>query len=110
MLKKLEKTLRTLVTKVVDMDEFHNRDDFELTLIKFTRNLKLPETSANITDYTYVAKDCFHLSQKGHRMFAFNQWNQMLTDESKRFSSPSFNYSDIKRPTAHVAREETDKT
>lgn len=57
------------------------------------------------TDYTLLSKDCFHMTQKGHRkfllrllrwkvndirflihteLFALNLWNAMLTPETER--------------------------
>jgi len=87
------------IAKVVDMEEFHNRDDFEVNLIKFTTNARLPDAKNNITDYTLLSQDCFHLSQKGHSYFAMNLWNQMLTKENERPTATSFNYADFKCPT-----------
>ncbi|KAL7047264.1 hypothetical protein ACKWTF_002852 [Chironomus riparius] len=103
--KKIKRTLRTIrlwkerIVKVVDMEEFHNRDDFEVNLIKFTKNARLPDAKHNITDYTLLSQDCFHLSQRGHSYFAMNLWNQMLTKENERPSTTSFNYADFKCPT-----------
>jgi hypothetical protein len=103
--KRIDKTLRTIrlwkqrVARAVDLDEFHNRDDFEVTLVKFTKDMRLPEKENNVTDYTFVSKDCFHLSQKGHSVFAANLWNQMLTTPTERPTSVNFNYSHIKCPS-----------
>lgn len=103
--KKLARTLRTIrlwkemVVRVVNMPEFHDRDDFEVNLIKFTKNLMIPLNAENSTDYSYVSHDCFHLSQKGHSFFAMNLFNQILTKEDERRSDTSFNYNDFKCPT-----------
>lgn len=102
---KIKRTLRTIrlwkerIVKVVDMDEFHNRDDFEVNLIKFTSDSSLPERSENSTDFTLLSHDCFHMSQKGHSFFATNLWNQMLTKEEKRSTKVNFKY-DFKCPTS----------
>lgn len=88
-----------MVVRVVNMPEFHLRDDFEVNLIKFTKDLRIPLTPENVTDYTYVSQDCFHLSQKGHSIFAMNLWNQILTQEDERKSNTSFDYKDFKCPT-----------
>lgn len=88
-----------MVERVINMSEFHERDDFEVNLIKFTKNLKMPLTSNNSTDYTYISYDCFHLSQKGHSFFAMNLWNQILTRENERRTDTSFDYSDFKCPS-----------
>jgi hypothetical protein len=88
-----------MVARVVNMEEFHERDDFEVNLIKFTKNMRIPMTRDNSTDYTYVSTDCFHLSQKGHSFFAINLWNQILTKENERSTDTSFNYDDFQCPT-----------
>lgn len=88
-----------MVVRVVDRDEFHVKEDFEVNLIKFTKNLKMPLTKENATDYSYISYDCFHLSQKGHSFFAMNLWNQILTKEDERTSYTTFDYNDFKCPT-----------
>lgn len=88
-----------MVERVVKIGEFHETDDFEVNLIKFTKNLRIPLTKDNSTDYTYVSTDCFHLSQKGHSFFAMNIWNQILTKENERRTDTSFDYNDFKCPT-----------
>ena len=93
------KILRDRIARIADMKEFHYRDDFEINLIKFIKDMRFAETRNNITDYTFFAEDCFHLSQKGQSYFAMNLWNQMLTKESERPTTASFNYSDFKCPT-----------
>jgi hypothetical protein len=78
--KKVDKTLRIIVQwkkrveRVISMKEFHNRDDFEVNLIKFTKNISLSLNNKQKTDYTFLSK-CFHLSQKGHSIFALSLWN-----------------------------------
>lgn len=89
-----------MILRVTNREEFHKRDDFEVNLIKFTKDLKLPILDGNKTDYSYLSQDCFHLSQKGHSIFALNLWNQMLTSESERKNDASFSYSDFKCPSS----------
>lgn len=102
--KKLEKTLRTIklwkkmVVRVTDVKEFHDREDFDVNLIKFTQDIRLP-TKFNTTDYSYLSTDCFHLSQRGHSIFALNLWNQLLTAQNERKTFATFNYNDFKCPT-----------
>ena len=104
--RKLSKTLRTIelwklmVEKVSNMPEFHDRNDFEVNLIRFTKELKIPlKSSDKSTDYSFVSKDCFHFSQKTHSIFALNLWNQMLTTESERENRTIFSYESFKCPT-----------
>lgn len=92
------KLWKKMVERVANMPEFHDRDDFEVNLIKFTKNLRIPGNSTS-TDFSYVAHDCFHLSQKGHSIFAMNLWNQILTSDNERAEHASFDYKDIKCPS-----------
>ena len=75
-----------MVKEVADMPEFHSKNvsetelnqfsqsyfinffsfkDFEVNLIKFTTNVDI-KTADGKSDYTFLARDCFHFSQKGH--------------------------------------------
>lgn len=90
---------KEMVVRVVDRMEFHKRDDFEINSIMFTKNLEMPLTKDNLTDFSLISYDCFHLSQKGHSFFAMNLWNQMLTQEDRRISYTIFDYNNFKCPT-----------
>jgi len=50
----------------VEYEELKNKDDFTVVLQTFTEHLKFPKNRFNHTDITYLARDCFHLSQKGY--------------------------------------------
>ncbi|KAL7047265.1 hypothetical protein ACKWTF_002853 [Chironomus riparius] len=69
--RKIKRTMKTIkiwrdrIARIPDMKEFHYRDDFEINLIKFIKDMRFAETRNNKTDYTFFAEDCFHLSQKG---------------------------------------------
>lgn len=39
-----------------------------MNLMKYTDDIQLSNQDGN-TDYTFLSKDCFHLSQKGHSKF-----------------------------------------
>jgi hypothetical protein len=93
------KIWRERIAEIADLKEFQYRDDFEINLIKFIKDMRLAETKENITDYTFFSEDCFHLSQKGQSYFAMNLWNQMLTKEHDRATNWSIKYADFKCPT-----------
>jgi len=93
------KVWRERIAEIADLEEFQYRDDFEINIIKFIKDMRLAETKNNITDYTFFSEDCFHLSQKGQSYFAMNLWNQMLTKENVRPTATNFNYEDFKCPT-----------
>jgi len=47
-------------------EELKNKDDFAVVFQPFSKNLKFPVNRFNTTDTSYLAVDCFHLSQKGY--------------------------------------------
>lgn len=49
--------------EVAAMQEF-DRDDFAVVYQPFTEEISVPKGLNNLTDYTYMSMDCFHLSQK----------------------------------------------
>lgn len=55
------------VIEVVNRDEF-NRKDFTVNIQPFTKNVQFPVNKKNLTDFTYMSLDCFHLSQKGYAL------------------------------------------
>lgn len=88
-----------------------------MNLIKFTDDASLMKPDGS-TDFTFLSKDCFHFSQKGHSEWfhvrlnvlsppkftflvfaAINLWNQMLTPESERSSHSSVGEMNVKCPT-----------
>lgn len=88
-----------MIERVANLQEFHDRDDFDVNLIKFTKDMRLKQTESNRTDYSFLSQDCFHLSQRGHSIFALNLWNQLLTASNQRASDATFSYQDFKCPS-----------
>lgn len=43
-----------------------DKDDFAVVLQPFPEHLVFPVNRFNTTDVSYLAKDCFHFSQKGY--------------------------------------------
>jgi len=50
----------------VDSGVMKNKDDFTVVLQPFSDRLTFPVNRFNGTDLSYIAPDCFHLSQKGY--------------------------------------------
>lgn len=50
----------------VDSEVMKNKDDFTVVLQPFTDRLTFPVNRFNGTDLSYIAPDCFHLSQRGY--------------------------------------------
>ncbi|XP_068085167.1 phospholipase B1, membrane-associated-like [Anabrus simplex] len=66
-----------LEVDVINSDRYHEKEDFTVVFQPFTMNITFPTTD-DITDYTYMSYDCFHLSQKTHALAANGLWNNML--------------------------------
>lgn len=75
---------KNYITEIVKMPEFHDRSDFEVSLHPFLDQTDIPKVANGATDYSYMSKDCFHLSQLGHARAANAYYNSMLTPERMR--------------------------
>lgn len=64
--------------EVANRDEFHNKSDFTVIVQPFTDKMGIPRKKNGLTDFTYMSKDCFHLSQKGQSRAANAYWNNIL--------------------------------
>lgn len=101
---KKEQTTNTLklwkkrMVEVTKMSEFHNTDDFEVTIHPFLDRGDIPRLPNGNTDLTYLSNDCFHLSQKGHAVTANALWNSMLTPEKKRLRFFRKEFEEFKCP------------
>lgn len=49
-----------------DSELLKDKDDFAVVLQTATEHLQMPKNRFNSTDLSYLASDCFHLSQKGY--------------------------------------------
>lgn len=58
-----------------------------------------PKLSDESTDMTYLSKDCFHFSQKGHALAANALWNSMLTPENERLQYVKHEFEEFKCPS-----------
>lgn len=86
------------------MSNFYNfyvpQKDFEVVFHRFLLNTDVPKDSKGITEYKYLSKDCFHLSQLGHARTANAYWNSMLTPASKRLTYWEKEFETFRCPTA----------
>ncbi|KAM4041884.1 phospholipase B1, membrane-associated isoform 2-T2 [Anomaloglossus baeobatrachus] len=62
----------------VNSGRYDTKDDFTVVLQPFFRHTKIPHISTGEPDVSYLAPDCFHLSQKAHSQLARMLWNNML--------------------------------
>ncbi|KAG5680842.1 hypothetical protein PVAND_010323 [Polypedilum vanderplanki] len=91
---------KTMERVVKTTQEFHDSDDFEVTIHPFLDKGDVPKFSNGDTDLSYMSKDCFHLSQKGHATVANALWNSMLTPERARLRYFKNEFEEFKCPTA----------
>lgn len=66
----------------------------------FTTKSDVPKTADGNTDYSYISKDCFHFSQKGHALAATALWKSMLTPEASRATKWTKEFHELKCPTS----------
>lgn len=83
------------------MPEFHDRNDFEVTFHPFLDLTDIPRDANGDTDYRYMSKDCFHLSQVGHARTANTYFNSMMTPESHRQRFWTKEFEEFRCPTVH---------
>ncbi|KAJ9576076.1 hypothetical protein L9F63_007041, partial [Diploptera punctata] len=77
---------------VVNNSRYNKKDDFAVVVQPFLVNATIPtRINDNRTDYSYLAADCFHLSQKGHAAAANSLWNNMMEPSNKKTYSLSSN-------------------
>lgn len=70
-----------------------------MNLHRFLEKPEIPQFPNGSTDLTYLSKDCFHLSQKGHATIANALWNSMLTAPSQRLRNFQVEFQEFKCPT-----------
>ncbi|GLV41282.1 uncharacterized protein CBL_04806 [Carabus blaptoides fortunei] len=80
------KRWQQLDEEIANMPEFQ-QDEFTVIYQPFSLSLKLKENAQNKTDYSYMSRDCFHLSQKYHAESANALWNNMMQKVGQKFDS-----------------------
>ncbi|XP_068135752.1 phospholipase B1, membrane-associated-like isoform X2 [Hyperolius riggenbachi] len=63
---------------LIDSGRYDTKEDFTVVLQPFFRHTQIPYLPTGIPDVSYLAPDCFHISQKGHAQLARLLWNNML--------------------------------
>jgi len=66
------------LSKLRDLPEFNDRDDFTIVIQPFYVDTQVPLTSSGEPDYDYFAPDCFHFSFLSHEAAAVALWNNMI--------------------------------
>ncbi|XP_018120395.2 phospholipase B1, membrane-associated [Xenopus laevis] len=70
--------------QLIDSGRYDTRDDFTVVLQPFFRNPTIPKLPDGIPDASFMAPDCFHLSQKSHSQMARMLWKNMLEPVGKK--------------------------
>ncbi|KOX78399.1 Phospholipase B1, membrane-associated [Melipona quadrifasciata] len=69
-----------------------NRNDFTVVFVPLLKGVSVPLDEDNLPDLSYFASDYFHFNQKGHALFAYNLWNNIL----EPIGSKSKTWNDVK--------------
>jgi phospholipase B1 len=84
--------------------QHYNRHDFTVEFQPFWSNVNVSLNSSDASnndsssDLSYMAPDCFHLSQKGHASAARSLWNNMLQNEANKSDEWRFDDSELNCP------------
>ncbi|XP_074844506.1 phospholipase B1, membrane-associated [Carettochelys insculpta] len=64
--------------KLVESGRYDTQENFTVVLQPFFRNIKIPLRQDGRADISFLAPDCFHLSQKSQSQLSRTLWNTML--------------------------------
>ncbi|GAB0096524.1 Phospholipase B [Sergentomyia squamirostris] len=85
--------------EISNMEEFHNKDDFAVTIQPFTDKIFIPRKANGLSDFSYMSKDCFHLSQKAQARAANAYWNNILEPYGNKTNTWKEFLQEFKCPT-----------
>ncbi|XP_055693017.1 phospholipase B1, membrane-associated-like [Lutzomyia longipalpis] len=80
--------------EVAQYDEFKGLQEFAVVYQPFSRNLSI-KTKDEKTDYSLLAFDCFHMSQKAHAWAGTSLWNNIMepiVEKADSWESPSVKF------------------
>ncbi|KAM4694182.1 phospholipase B1, membrane-associated [Discoglossus pictus] len=89
-MKNANKAYQQSTQHLIDTGRYDTRDDFTVVLQPFFRNPKIPHLQDGAPDISYLAPDCFHLSQKSHSQLARMLWNNMLQPVGQKTDTLDF--------------------
>lgn len=87
---KIQEAFIQVEQEVSLLNEFRNLQEFAVVYQPFTLNMTIGP-SAVTSDYSFLAYDCFHMSQKGHAWAGTTLWNNLLQrpgTKSHNWASP----------------------
>ncbi|XP_043367421.1 phospholipase B1, membrane-associated [Dermochelys coriacea] len=88
--------------KLVESGRYDTQENFTVVLQPFFRNTKIPLLQDGRADISFLAPDCFHLSQKSQSQLSRALWNTMLQPlgEKTDLFDPKANIT-LSCPTPH---------
>ncbi|XP_050527821.1 phospholipase B1, membrane-associated-like [Daktulosphaira vitifoliae] len=76
--------IKEVEKEIAENPEFKRDDNFTVILQPMSGNFSIPLNKMKTKDTTYLASDCFHLSQKGYALAATSLWNNMMEPIGKK--------------------------
>ncbi|CAH2256086.1 phospholipase B1, membrane-associated [Pelobates cultripes] len=89
-IKSINQAYQYSTQQLVDSGRYDTRDDFTVVLQPFFSNPKIPHLQNGLPDISYLAPDCFHLSQKSHGQLAKMLWKNMLEPVGQKTDTVDF--------------------
>ncbi|XP_066450548.1 phospholipase B1, membrane-associated [Eleutherodactylus coqui] len=77
-MKRTNNAYQQSLQQFIDSGRYDTNENFTVVLQPLFRHPKIPQLSNGVPDITYLAPDCFHMSQKAHSQLARMLWNNML--------------------------------
>ncbi|XP_065084834.1 phospholipase B1, membrane-associated-like [Ochlerotatus camptorhynchus] len=84
--------------EVSQMDEFRRLDEFAVVYQPWSTHISLKMNGREV-DYSLLAYDCFHMSQKGNAYAGTALWNNLLESSGKKSTNWRPLFEDFKCPT-----------
>ncbi|XP_053684874.1 phospholipase B1, membrane-associated-like [Sabethes cyaneus] len=97
--RRIQEEMVQVEMEVAKLDEFRRLDEFAVVHQPWSTNISLKMNGRSV-DYTLLAYDCFHMSQKGNAYAGTALWNNMLQPEGAKTTNWKPLFENFKCPTA----------
>ncbi|XP_033847318.1 phospholipase B1, membrane-associated-like [Periophthalmus magnuspinnatus] len=89
-LETLNRNYQTALHELVETGRYDTHSNFTVVVQPFFREIVVPRLPDGRPDRSYFSPDCFHLSQKAHKLMARSLWNNMLEPLGNKTSKQDF--------------------